>query len=259
MAPTKNLGGFTQFGFSVLLADDNEVNLLETELALTRMGCQVELARSGEEAVNCYRQCPREVVFMDCQMPEMDGFQASEIIRDQEHADKLARSYIVALTATVTDDNKCQCLLAGMDTFLGKPLVIEHVEQILQQIKAYQEPVVLDKDALSELMKLDMPGESTTFAKLTKVFIRTSGQLLTECRLAQQSGDFAKIRRLSHSFKSSSATMGAMALAKTFTHLEVLCHAEPPSVVEILQAMKEVEQLYPRVVSALTALMPVDN
>lgn len=247
-----------KFGFHVLLADDNEVNLLETEMALQKLGCTVTCVRTGDEAVKYFQDTPCSVLFIDCQMPEMDGYQATEIIREHERIKKLPRSYVVALTATVTDENRQQCYLAGMDSFLGKPLSMSDLEIVLKGINTYQEPVVLDPQALQELKKLDpSDNSSSAFIKLGIVFTRTSGQFILDFRGALRTGDVAKIKRMSHSFKSSAATMGAMELSRRLAALEAMCEPGMPIKTEVFQMVQEIDQIYPKVIASLNALMKV--
>ncbi len=103
-----------------LLVEDNAVNRLVAREFLKRAGCSVDMARHGREAVDRCQESIYDIIFMDCQMPEMDGFEATRIIRKQQNR-ALARVPIVALTANAMDMDREHCIEAGMDDFLVKP------------------------------------------------------------------------------------------------------------------------------------------
>lgn len=113
----------TQAGGRVLLAEDNEVNALVVEAMLSRNGCQVLRATDGVEAVRLATDAGSRpsIVLMDCQMPEVDGLEATRRIRAAEVEQGWPRVPVIALTANTATDDRMQCRRAGMDYFLGKP------------------------------------------------------------------------------------------------------------------------------------------
>jgi len=115
----------------VLLAEDNIVNQRVTIRMLERLGCRAEVAANGRQAVEMACQSPYDVVLMDCQMPEMDGFEATAEIRRRLPTE--ARPPIIALTAHTMEGDRERCLAAGMDDYLGKPLKIAELEAILRR------------------------------------------------------------------------------------------------------------------------------
>jgi PAS domain S-box-containing protein len=113
----------------VLLADDNPVNQMLASRLLTRLGCVVDQAATGEEAVALSRINAYDLIMMDCHMPQMDGFEATRIIREgQSHRQRVP---IVALTASVTSEDRQRCFDAGMDDFLGKPIIVDELESMV--------------------------------------------------------------------------------------------------------------------------------
>jgi CheY-like chemotaxis protein len=107
-------------GVKVLVCEDNAVNQKVKKYALERLGCETQCAANGREAVDAVRARPFDLILMDCQMPEMDGYEASQAIRQWEG--NARRTPIVALTAAAFAEDRERCLAAGMDGHLAKPL-----------------------------------------------------------------------------------------------------------------------------------------
>lgn len=114
----------------VLLAEDNAVNQHVAVRMLQKLNCAVSVASSGLEAVERYRELRPDLVFMDCQMPRMDGFEATGAIRALETGGR--RTPIIALTANVMAGDRDRCLAAGMDGYLGKPLDLNALAEALR-------------------------------------------------------------------------------------------------------------------------------
>jgi len=115
----------------VLLAEDNLVNRKIGVLLLEKLGCRVDIAVNGREAVEFSKGGAYDVILMDCAMPEMDGFTAARQIRLRENGGR--RTPIVALTAHAIDGTREQCLEAGMDDYISKPVKPAAIEQALAQ------------------------------------------------------------------------------------------------------------------------------
>jgi two-component system sensor histidine kinase/response regulator len=107
----------------ILLVEDNPANLRVTQALLETLGCEVRTAVNGIHAVAAYRDGEYDLVLMDCQMPEMDGYQATRAIR---HVEAMLGRFtpIVALTAHAMDGSREECLAAGMNDQLSKPLTL---------------------------------------------------------------------------------------------------------------------------------------
>jgi CheY-like chemotaxis protein len=114
----------------ILLADDNAMNREVAMAMLEIMGCNVDIAVNGEEAVQMSTKNSYDILLMDCQMPVKDGFEATRDIRRLE-ADSGVRQVIIALTANALSGDKQNCLEAGMDDFISKPFNYEQMEALL--------------------------------------------------------------------------------------------------------------------------------
>jgi signal transduction histidine kinase/CheY-like chemotaxis protein len=115
-------------GLRVLLAEDNTINAILTRTLLERQGCHVECVVNGFEAINAARSGGHDLILMDVRMPEMDGIQASKILRSEGYGGP-----IVALTADAFEDDRKACLAVGMDDFLTKPLEISTLRAMLSK------------------------------------------------------------------------------------------------------------------------------
>jgi CheY-like chemotaxis protein len=108
-------------GCRVLLVEDNEVNLEVSRNILEREGCQVTIAMNGMQALTAYDNAEFDVIFMDCQMPDVDGFEATVAIRERETRSR-RRTPIIALTANAIEGDREHCLEVGMDDYAAKPV-----------------------------------------------------------------------------------------------------------------------------------------
>ncbi len=115
----------------ILVVEDNPVNRMVAVRALGKLGCETEVAPSGEAALNLLAGRSFDLVFMDCQMPGMDGYETTAEMRRRERAGR--RIPIVAMTANATEGNRERCISAGMDDFIGKPFRLATLEAALQR------------------------------------------------------------------------------------------------------------------------------
>lgn len=122
------------FAARVLLAEDNVVNQKVASRMLEKLGCHVDVAGNGVEALSMFSKFQYHVVLMDCQMPEMDGYEASREIRRVETERALTRTPIVALTANAMPEDRRTCLAAGMDDFISKPVSARLLSDVVRRI-----------------------------------------------------------------------------------------------------------------------------
>ena len=130
-AAAAGAGALPQFDRRVLLVEDNAINQKVASRLLRQLGCTVEVAADGDQAVEHYRTQRFDLVLMDCQMPVRDGFEATRLIRQDERGRR--RTPIVALTANTTPEDRARCFESGMDDFLPKPVRIEDLQSALEK------------------------------------------------------------------------------------------------------------------------------
>lgn len=117
---------------SILLAEDNRANQILAVMLINKLGYQVEVANNGREAVDAQRLDSYDLILMDCQMPDMDGFEAARQIREEETG-STRRVPIIAMTANAMQGDREKCLAAGMDDYITKPINPKQLKQILEQ------------------------------------------------------------------------------------------------------------------------------
>jgi len=226
-----NLGGA-----HVLLAEDNPVNQSLAIAHLHRLGCQVTLANNGLEALDACQRERFDVILMDCQMPEMDGYEATRRIRAEEPPGR--RTPIIAVTANAMRGDRDICLACGMDDFLAKPYKQNEMRAMLNHWASaasapMSEPVgvphidvadtmepVLDTGVLADLSEQlgeDNPG---LISQLVATFLENSPELLMNMETAFEAGDGKELTRAAHTLKSVSASLGALRLSALSKSIE---------------------------------------
>ncbi len=126
-------------GLKLLLCEDNEVNMKVATTILKRMAFNIEFAENGQEALNKFLHVKYDVILMDCMMPIMDGFEATKRIRGIEKENGATPTFIIALTANATEEDRKKCLELGMDDFVSKPIKRESIETVMKRwLKARQ-------------------------------------------------------------------------------------------------------------------------
>ena len=113
----------------ILLAEDNVANQMVVTGLLQKLGCRVDVSANGREAVELWRHLPYDLILMDCNMPEMDGYQATADIRRQEFSNQ--HIPIVAITANAMPGDRERCLEAGMDDYISKPIDPQKLRTVL--------------------------------------------------------------------------------------------------------------------------------
>ncbi len=218
----------------VLLVEDNPVNQRVASLQLERLGCRVHITENGEQALNALltRHIPYTLVLMDCQMPVMDGLEASKAIRlaEKESGDHIP---IIAMTADVTPESRARCLEAGMDDFLRKPVEPKLLQSLLEQWLPAPlhgtpaEPLPQDnagQTALPDFSRLRkmFGNDEAVIHELFQIFVETTGPLLDSLAQAIEFDIAADVRSLSHQIAGSAANLGISQLHDMARSLEKL-------------------------------------
>jgi CheY-like chemotaxis protein/nitrogen-specific signal transduction histidine kinase/HPt (histidine-containing phosphotransfer) domain-containing protein len=234
-------------GARVLLVEDNAVNLEVGVGILEALGCQVETADNGVEALHRHAGGAYAVIFMDCQMPEMDGFEATAEIRKRE-ANSALRTPIIALTASAIEGDREKCLAAGMDDYIPKPFT---AHQMRSALAAWLKPAIansgpgrhdhltvvespglpapavepIDEAVLASLAQLQREGRPDIVNRVITLFLESAPALLKELQEGAENGDADRLGRASHALKSCAANVGAAVLAAHCEEIEAMARA----------------------------------
>ena len=209
----------------VLVVDDDDINLRVAERLLRHLGHAPETVTGGEAAVAVLAASEFDVVLMDLRMPVMDGMQATRRIRQQEEGGA-RRIRVVAMTADLNDDIWRQCLAAGMDGGLSKPVELEKLRRALGGAGADQgaAPPRLDADFLR--MQLDILGP-VEMVRLTRMFQKISHRIIREMDAAAGIGERSTVEALAHRLRSAAGPLGLVGLADVAARLEAQSATAP--------------------------------
>ncbi|SMC21506.1 Signal transduction histidine kinase [Desulfacinum hydrothermale DSM 13146] len=268
-------------GKRVLVVEDNPVNQEYCRDVLEHFGCRVDTAWNGREALDKLRQGTFDLVLMDCQMPEMDGYQATAAWRRMESGElgRSIRTPVVALTAHAMEGDRQKCLAAGMDDYLSKPFTVVQMQEILAKYlggrtegetavsagRASQglEEVspadtdgglrVLDMEAIDNIRALRRPGRNDILTRMITMYLERTPELIEEMRRSLGDRDLTVLRRAAHSLKSNSATMGLMRVSERSKALEWM--AEEDRLADPDRLIDEIEREFERGRAALEQLL----
>jgi CheY-like chemotaxis protein len=213
----------------ILLAEDNAVNRQLVVRLLEKRGHIVTIALNGAEAVALVKQSRFDVVLMDVQMPEMDGFEATGVIRKEEQVSG-RHLPIIAMTAHAMEGDRQRCLAAGMDGYVTKPVKVEELVEIIENLGRF--PPVVDTVVASkcpEQHSIDhasalahVGGDFELLKEITGLFLREIPDLMAALQGAFQSGDAASVQRVAHKLKGSVGNFAAQPAFDAASTLEVL-------------------------------------
>jgi two-component system, sensor histidine kinase and response regulator len=219
----------TRLEAHVLVAEDNLVNQRVAQRTLQMLGCSAVLVDDGEKAVEAVLSQRFDVVLMDCQMPELDGYEATLAIRAREMG---RRTPIVAMTASLTDQERKRCLEVGMDDCVIKPITPDQLRDTIARMitaKKDERPgaaqgigervQALDTRVLADLDVLG-GGDPEFVVDLVRLFTEQAPRQLDAARAALDVRDYGAIAKAAHTLKSSSGYLGAKRLSELCAQLE---------------------------------------
>jgi signal transduction histidine kinase/DNA-binding NarL/FixJ family response regulator len=264
-----------RFNANILVAEDFPANQILVQRFLIGFGCKVTLVNDGSEAVIAFKQQDFDLIFMDCQMPVLDGYQAATEIRQIEIIEgKQQRIPIVALTAHALTGDRAKCLQAGMDEWVTKPFTRQDLNEALQKwlpkklVIPEQAPEIaknlstempvdvkasaIDVEFLQQNFDFNNADDLEFIASLQQAFQQNATQTLQSLQQAITEQDSEQVRKLAHGFKSISANVGGMQLSglcKTMEQFAQTAHLEGA-----LLLLKAMEFEYARVVTGLNEI-----
>lgn len=263
----------------ILVAEDNVVNLELVKAMLECENFQADTVINGREAVEAWTQTPYDLILMDCQMPELDGYEATRTIRDREPSGR--HTTIIALTGHALKEDRQRCMAAGMDDYLSKPFRQHQLQEVLNRWLGQRKPpadtpemngmfpnddgtgVPSDLDGtidVSALMRIRALQSPNLLKRMIERYLQETPRIIRTMADAAKNSDNEILRRSAHHLKSSSANLGALQLAAICRHLESLARNTRPAEGALLVA--EIEAEFRRVQTALAleaGISPASN
>ncbi|MEM6903403.1 MAG: response regulator, partial [Pseudomonadota bacterium] len=229
-------------GLQVLLAEDNPINAQIFVHVLERWGARVTVAGNGLEAVDIATSMPFDIIFMDCQMPELDGYEATGRLRAMMDQELMARTPIIALTANAMKGDRERCLAAGMDDYLSKPAQPRDIAAMIR--RWHEKPdAAPQSDIISTAKSQSVEGETVSPRSINHLidrqiyedcadilgpkhgeviadFVDRLSAMLQTLAFAYERENFSAMAKLVHPFKSSAAQIGAVAISEQCRRIE---------------------------------------
>lgn len=258
----------------LLLAEDNLVNQ-EVALGLLEFfGVAIDVVEDGLAVIDAWSENKYDLIFMDCQMPKMDGYDATRKIRELESTQQRRHTTIVALTANALQGDREQCLKAGMDDYLSKPFsewqLLEVLKRWLPAVEnkttdspeppapvrthepEYESSVdigendeILDPSVLDKFRRRERNGRKDILERIVKAYLEQSSDYVEQLFDAARNGDVAALQFAAHTLKSSSAGVGAVKLAELCKQVEI--SAREKSIDDIEPRLEVIQTLYRKV------------
>ncbi len=224
------------------MVEDNEANRILAIRLLEKLGYSAVAVRNGLEAVEETARGEYPLVLMDCQMPEMDGFEATRAIRARE-SDGHERLPIIAMTANATDSHRDACLDAGMDDIVTKPVIIDVLAEVLARWHPVSQGTAFDSRTahripatngstrgldIDVLRRLEHDLGMEALSRFLEVYLRELPGRQAAILQAVDVHSAEALRMAAHALKSPSAAVGASQLARVCSELEALGHERRP-------------------------------
>jgi len=248
-------------GRRVLVIDDNEVNLLVAQRMLEELGFAVDLATSGEEALEASATVPYSAILIDSQMPGMSGNETTRSIRARERESE--RTPIIALTANAMDEDRARAFDAGVDGYISKPVFIDDLAVVLRRVMGQSlagddapgprqhmpgssDDKVLDDTIAGELKRVHGGGDGDLYSELADQFLNQMPGWIRQLEAAAREHDAFQVRREAHRLLGLCRQIGAERMAKLCAQLECI-HDDVPRteiVADVTRLQTEFEAAY---------------
>jgi len=247
----------------LLLVEDDEINQLVLRTNLTSIGYQVDVAGNGLEALKLLEVNDYALVLMDCMMPEVDGYEATAVIRDQNSAVLNHAVPVIALTAKAFKEDRDNCLAAGMDDYLSKPVVMADLQEMLDKwigfAPAKQEATAASvSESGNSILNVDellqrAIGNKVLARNMANMFIDCIPIYLESIGNALAAGDSAMLAKTTHKLKGSAATIALSPLSATAFKMESLAKSGELESAE--QLLPELEKQIKQAVDAVRNML----
>ena len=245
----------------ILLVEDNAINQKVADSMLKKLGYSVDLAADGAEAIRALERNSYDIVLMDIQMPKIDGFQATHIIRDPQSNVKNHDIPIIAMTAHAMSGDRESCLAEGMDDYISKPIqpqaVIDAINRQSKQLEEIppRENIVFDKVAF--LKRLD---DEELCKELIEMFIEEAPVYINDLKQYFKSNKVSSLIRQAHSIKGASATIEALRIKEWALKIEMAGkNSDFDSIHLYIRNLESEFEIFKNTIGNLTSLFKVNK
>ncbi|HWR06742.1 ATP-binding protein [Sporomusa sp.] len=240
-------------GLRVLLVDDNEMNRRLIAQLLVQMGADADVALDGREALSKLEHRKYDVVLMDIQMPGLNGYDAVRLLRGSPETARNRDVFVIAMTAGALDDEREQCLNAGMNDYLSKPFTASQLYSVLTDTTAYFTTSDITPDVIfdSATLLAYVGGDYDTYRECIKRFPIVIEPLLTDLITSIRAGNWRAGERLVHTLKGAAGNFAAPRLYRTAMILENSLRTADGNYVENLRAVEAVEAEYRQLIEKI--------
>ncbi len=253
-------------GLNILVVEDNPVNQELCKEMLQSLGCSVTIAPNGKNALEILKESSFDLIFMDCQMPIMDGYRTTEEFRKMER-ERNTHTPVVALTAYAMEGDKKKCLSHGMDDYLPKPFKFEQLRMILNKwagdgkksLKENKEDekedlrVSIDQKVIEDMKILGKMAKKDVLGNAIRRFFENSPKYIDGMENALKEGDQEALRFNAHTLKGTSGFMGANTLSHLCYELEMA--ARKGEIHSSSQLIESIKKEYQKVLKELSSYL----
>ena len=223
----------------ILLAEDNRTNQIVAKSQLRKLGYSADVVDDGLAALEALQKVPYDIILMDCQMPKMDGYEATRTIRNLEQNHPCSWKspiHIIAMTANASPEDREKYLAAGMDDHLIKPVRARNLVRALEQCQSRTGPL----PRATNLQPLIDTGLETIVPSVIRTFLETAERTIEEATVAVRASQAVEVALAAHILKGSCSNLGAARLRELCQQLENLgTSGSQQTAAEVLSAIKE--------------------
>jgi CheY-like chemotaxis protein len=221
-----------QTSLKILLVEDTPINLKLVQHQVRLLGYQWESAENGQQALDKLAESDFDIVLMDCQMPVMDGYEATQFLRRREGTDR--RTVVIGMTAYAMQGDREKCLAAGMDDYLSKPVMVKDLKVMLQRwsfvvkgnlqrekSKSQSQTSIAPASELVDWVRLKeiSEGEPAFQLELVQEFIKQGATFITQAKQALEATDWVTLANKAHQIKGASASVAVQSMSEIATEL----------------------------------------
>jgi CheY-like chemotaxis protein/HPt (histidine-containing phosphotransfer) domain-containing protein len=251
-----------------LVAEDVSTNQKIAKEMIQMLGHDVDIASNGSEAVDLFLKNNYDLIFMDCQMPILDGYDATTKIRQFENENNLNRAPIVALTAGFNNQDREKCIAVGMDDYLTKPFSVSDIDRAIKQhidpdrvsskknsiasstsknihdvrIGSTDIDTVINTKAVENIQEVERQTGKIILPSIFEGFTSQMDEKLAQIKAESKEGDSTTIYRIAHAIKSMSANIGAEKIRSISAQIEL--NGRNANISEISGDLNELDSAY---------------